>query len=132
MDVREAIEALQTVGQVMIEKETIRTRLPRSRPVELQNALQIVRENKDEALTILRHEEKLAAARAFVNRAGARLVCPRCWPECPSQSHYSILVPAANADEGFYEALSILELDSVPVFPRKEPLDGMGCPRLTP
>ena len=71
------------------------------------------------------------AARAFVNRAGARLVCPSCWPECPIGANFAILAPAVNDSEEFREALRILGLDSLQLFPRADPLDWIPrCPGL--
>jgi hypothetical protein len=62
------------------------------------------------------------AALAFVNRSGARLVCPCCWPGCPTEARYAILVPAENDDLQFREALRVLKLADLPVVPRNEPL----------
>lgn len=67
-------------------------------------------------------EELRASALAFVNRAAARIVCPDCYPGCPSGTKFAVLVPAVNATPEFREALDLLGLQDLPVLHRDAPL----------
>ncbi len=134
MDVAEAIEILQSTGEVTLDGGTIRTRFPRGRASAIRSALAVIREHKAQALALLQAAERQEAARTFINKAGARLVCPRCWPGCPPEAEFAILVPAENDendDNEFRASIRVLELDQFPVFPRSEPLDciqaTVGC-----
>ena len=61
------------------------------------------------------------AALEFVNKAGARLLCPDCGL-LPVGTKYAIAVPAANDDARFREALRVLRMDYLPVIRRTLPL----------
>src|SRR5262249_14824661 len=84
-----------------------------------------------EAALLVLGNDKQAAARAFVHRAGARLVCPRCWPKTPKGALYAILVPTVNDDGEFREALRILGLETMPIIPRAEPIELRRCSLLS-
>jgi hypothetical protein len=130
MDVFEAIDSIRAAGELIVEGNTIRTRIPRNRMPELQIALQLIRERKATAIELLSSQDKAAAASLFINRAGARLVCPHCWPDCQIGARYALLVPQANDDAEFRGAVRILGMQDMPVFPRTEPLMLMRCSAL--
>ena len=130
MDVFGAIDTIRAIGEVSLEGESIRTRIPRNRTPDMLVAIQIIREQKAKAIEVLSARNKPAAASLFINRAGARLVCPHCWPDCPMGSRYAVLVPEANDDAEFRAALRILEMQDLPVLPRNEPLMLVRCSEL--
>ena len=68
-------------------------------------------------------EEQLRreTALTFVNRAGARLVCPNCHV-VPKGARFAILVPEVNDTPEFQAALGVLRLDHIPVVHRDVPL----------
>jgi hypothetical protein len=62
------------------------------------------------------------AAREFIGRAAARLVCPDCSPDCPPGASLAILVPPENDGLFFRDAVRTLKLDHLPIIPRRAPL----------
>ena len=62
------------------------------------------------------------AALEFIRRAGARLVCPWCWPDCPPGTPLAVLVPPENDGLFFRAAVTTLGLDRLPIIPRRAPL----------
>lgn len=62
------------------------------------------------------------AASEFIKRAGARLVCPGCCPDCPPGAELAVLVPPENDNLFFRAAITTLGLGRIPVLPRRVPL----------
>ena len=123
MTVVEAIEQLREAGHVTLQGDAIRARVPHRLVPRLRPALQAIQEHKAEAVAVLQAENNMAAAHLLVNRAGARLVCRHCWPKCPAEGDYAILIPAVNVTAEFRDALRVLSLEALPIFPRTDPID---------
>jgi hypothetical protein len=66
MTITEAITILRSVGEVRVERGSIRARIPHQRTPELRTAVEVLRDRKAEALVILKEERKTVA-----NQVGA-------------------------------------------------------------